>query len=98
MLKRKHVFVSLMLIVAGVFIFSGLALADDAGKININTATVEELTMLSGIGDAYAQRIVEYREVNGPFTSIEQIKEVKGIGEKTFEKIKDQITIGTPTN
>lgn len=94
MLQRKRVVVSLMVIVAGLFIFSGLALADDAAKININTATVAELTTLKGIGDAYAQRIVEYREANGPFTSIEQIKEVKGIGEKTFESIKDQITVG----
>lgn len=63
------------------------------GKININTATAEELDTLSGIGPAYAKRIIDYRTANGGFKSIDQIQEIKGIGPKTFEKIKDQITI-----
>jgi competence protein ComEA len=62
-------------------------------KININKATVDQLKELTGIGDSYAKGIVEYREKNGPFKKIEDIKEVKGIGDKLFEKIKDQITI-----
>lgn len=63
------------------------------GKININTANVAQLDSLSGIGQTYAQRIVDYRAANGGFKSINEIKNVKGIGDKTFEKFKDQITI-----
>ena len=67
--------------------------ATEAG-ININTATVEELTMLPGIGPSYAQRIVEHREKNGPFKKVEDLLNVRGIGEKTFERIRDRITAG----
>ena len=63
-------------------------------KININTATVEELSEnLSGIGETIAKRIVEYREHNGEFTNIEDIKNVSGIGDKMFESIKDLICV-----
>jgi competence protein ComEA len=67
--------------------------AQVASKININKATVEQLMELKGIGESYAKKIVEYREKNGPFKKIEDIQEVKGIGSKLFEAIKDQITI-----
>jgi comEA protein len=63
-------------------------------KININTATAEELTALPGIGPSYAQRIVEHREKNGPFKKVEDLLNVRGIGEKTFEKIRDRLTVG----
>lgn len=63
------------------------------GKVNINTATAEELDTLPGIGPAIAQRIIEYRQTNGPFQSIEEIKNVSGIGDKLFEKLKDLITV-----
>lgn len=69
---------------------------DDAvqtGLVNINTATSGELDSLDGIGTTYAQRIIDYREANGGFKSIDEIKDVKGIGDKTFEKIKDRICI-----
>ncbi|MEI6144295.1 MAG: helix-hairpin-helix domain-containing protein [Candidatus Berkelbacteria bacterium] len=64
-----------------------------AGKININTATAAQLDSLPGIGPTYSQRIVDYRNTNGPFSSIDKIQNVKGIGEKTFAKFKDLITI-----
>ena len=64
-----------------------------AALININTASKEELESLSGIGDAYAERIIEYREQMGGFDSIEEIMEISGIGESKFEAIKDLITI-----
>jgi len=64
-----------------------------SGKININTASVTELDSLSGIGPTYAQRIIDYRNSNGGFKSIDEIKNVKGIGDKTFDKFKDRITI-----
>ena len=61
--------------------------------ISINTATLEELITLPSIGEAKALKIIEYRETNGLFKSIEDIKNVSGIGDSLFEKIKDYITI-----
>ena len=62
--------------------------------ININTASKKDLERLPGIGAVKAQAIIDYREANGPFTSIEQIQNVTGIGPATYEKIKDLITVG----
>lgn len=62
-------------------------------KVNINTASQSELDGLPGIGDSIAQRIIDYREQNGNFKSIEELKEVKGIGKAKFEEIKDRVTI-----
>ncbi len=61
--------------------------------ININTASAQVLETLPGIGPVIAQRIVDYRQEKGPFSSPDQLKEIKGIGEKTFEKLKPYITI-----
>ncbi len=63
------------------------------GKININTATSEELQTLSGIGESKAQAIIYYRNTNGPFNSIEEIVNVSGISENLFAKIKEDITV-----
>lgn len=63
------------------------------GKININTADSIALQQLNGVGPATAQKIIDYRTSNGSFKSIEDIKNVSGIGDKTFEKLKDYITI-----
>jgi competence protein ComEA len=62
--------------------------------IDINTASTTELEELPGIGPTTAQKIVEYREQNGPFISIEDIINVSGIGPGTYERIKDLITVG----
>jgi competence protein ComEA len=62
--------------------------------VNINTATTAELETLPRIGPAMAQRIVEYREANGPFAAIEDVQDVPGIGPATFEGLKDRITVG----
>lgn len=67
---------------------------DLLGKININTAAAEELVSLSGIGEGRAADIIAYREENGAFSRIEDIMKVSGIGEKTFEEIKERITVG----
>lgn len=62
--------------------------------ININTASQKELEELPGIGPTLSQRIIDYREKNGYFQTIEDIKKVSGIGDKKFEAIKDLITVG----
>lgn len=62
---------------------------DSGGTVNINTASAEQLTQLSGIGPALAQRIVEWREANGRFESVDQLTEVSGIGAKTLERFRD---------
>lgn len=67
--------------------------ANGANKVNINLATTEELQTLTGIGPSKAEAIIAYREENGPFTKPEQLLEVSGIGEKSFEKLKEEITI-----
>lgn len=61
--------------------------------VNINTATIQELTTLSGVGEAKAQDIIDYRTLNGNFKTIEDIKNVSGIGEALYAKIKDYITV-----
>ena len=61
--------------------------------IDINTADEKELQKIKGIGPALAGRIIEYRESHGAFKSIDEIKKVRGIGDKTFEKMRDQIKV-----
>jgi competence protein ComEA len=75
------------------FSMCGPLAASEDGKININTAGKEELTKLDNIGPSKAENIIKFRE-GTPFKSIEDIIQVKGIGQKTFEKIKDRITVG----
>lgn len=66
--------------------------ADSGDRVNINTADAEKLATLKGIGPALAQRIIEYREQNGTFKTIDEIKNVRGIGDKKFATFKDKIT------
>lgn len=72
---------------------NGSAGLSDDGRININTATVEELMTLTGIGETRAKSIVAYRDANGPFAAPEDLQQVSGIGESTYRKIADAITI-----
>ena len=65
----------------------------EEGIININTASLEELQKINGVGEVKANSIINYREKNGGFKSIDEMKNIEGIGDKTFEKMKDQITV-----
>ena len=66
---------------------------NDNSKININKADITQLTTLTGIGESKAQSIIEYRNNNGSFKTIEDILNVSGIGDTLFAKIKDNITV-----
>ncbi len=82
----KKLYLTLMLIL----FFATAAFA----KVNINTATMEELTTLNGIGKTKAEAIVAYRTANGDFKTVDDLAKVKGIGDKIIEKIKPEITVG----
>ena len=64
-------------------------------KVNINTATVDELSSLPGIGQAKAEAITTYRNQNGNFKTVQDITNVKGIGDKMLKKMKPEITVGS---
>jgi competence protein ComEA len=74
------------------------AAADPAGQVNINTATAAELALLPYVGEAIAQRIVEHRTKNGAFKAVEDLMLVRGIGEKSFERIKPYVTVSGKTS
>jgi competence protein ComEA len=97
MMKRKIAIRTLTVGLAALVLFlmmSGMSLAgksDTSTPVNINQATLKELSSLPGIGKKRANNIIAYREKNGKFSSIEDVKKVEGIGKDTIEKIKDHI-------
>ncbi len=88
----KKVLVALVAVL--IMAFAGLVSA----AVDINSATVKELEAVKGIGPAKAKAIIDYREKNGPFKSVDDLKKVKGFGGKTLEKMRPELTVGeTPS-
>ncbi len=75
---------------AFLMLFAGLA----AAAVDLNSATAAELDAVKGIGPAKAKAIIDYREKNGPFKSVDDLKGVKGFGVKTIEKLRPELTVG----
>jgi competence protein ComEA len=95
---RDRNFLTLLLVVMTLTVASGIVDgAQPSGVVNINTASTEQLQMLPRVGPSLAGRIVEYREANGPFQSVDEILTVKGIGESSFEKLEPYIVTSGAT-
>jgi competence protein ComEA len=93
MRRNGHTLVLCLAVIMLLFSMTALAMAKEGGKVNINSASLEELAQLSGIGPSYAERIVAYRDENGPFEKPEDLMKVKGIGSKTYEANRHMIVV-----
>lgn len=97
-MKRERILAAGLAFVLALTLSSGLALAAakpaPAGKVNINTASVQQLTVLPGVGEKLAARIVEYRQKSGGFKAVQELMNVKGVGEKSFAKLQPFLTSG----
>ena len=94
---RRFVAASLAFVL-GLALSAGVAVAAakpaPAGKVNINTASAQQLETLPGVGPKLAARIVEYRQKSGGFKSTQELMNVKGVGEKSFGKLQSYLTVG----
>ena len=95
MLNRKMIVAVLLVVFVGLISMLN-ANAAEVQKININTASAEELAQLKGIGPSHAAKIVAYREKNGPFKMPEDLMQVSGIGQKTFDTNQELIIVEAP--
>lgn len=85
--------ISLAIVVVLLFAWFTAAWTEDSSKVNINTASADELVQLNGVGEKKAAVIIEFRETNGPFKLPEDFMKVPGIGPMTFEKNKKRIVV-----
>jgi competence protein ComEA len=97
-MKFQRIVVTGLALVFALALSSGLAVAAGktapAGKVNINTATAQQLTVLPGVGEKLAARIVEYRQKQGAFKNVSELMNVQGVGEKNLSKIQAYLTTG----
>lgn len=93
MKKRVRYFVCISILVLFLSVGSFSAMATE--KVDINTATVEQLVEINGIGDVLAQRIVSYRQAQDGYKTLDELSNVKGIGSKTLEKLLPYLTLKT---
>lgn len=94
---RKQLSIGLLMLAALAVATGSMASAAE-GKVNINTAGIEELSLLPRVGEVVASRIVEFREANGAFEATEDLMLVKGIGERTFELIEPHVSLSGDTS
>ena len=92
-MRKRGKCLIIVLFIGIVLTLSVTAMAEETGKIDLNKATIEDLVKIKGIGQVYAERIVEYREKNGPYKNIEDLLAIKGIGEKKLESIRELLII-----
>ncbi|RSN30457.1 competence protein ComEA [Amycolatopsis sp. WAC 01416] len=81
-------------VAVGVPVPAAAGMAAPVGKLDLNTATAEQLDTLPGVGEVMAKRIVDWRSGHGGFTSVEQLREVEGIGESKFKKVRELVSVG----
>ena len=94
----KRILATALAVAFALTLATGMAVAAakpaPAGKVNINTASAEQLTTLPGIGPKLAARIVEYRQKSGAFKSVQELMNVRGVGEKNLKKIEQYLSAG----
>jgi competence protein ComEA len=99
-MKFQRIVATGLALVLALVVSSGLATAAGksapAGKVNINTATAQQLTVLPGVGEKLAARIVDYRQKTGGFKNVSELMNVQGIGEKNLARIQSYLTTGDP--
>jgi len=97
-MKHERIVAAGLALVLALGLSSGVAFAAakqaPAGKVNINSASAQQLTALPGVGEKLAERIVEYRQKAGGFKSVQELMNVKGVGEKSFSKLQPYLTAG----
>ena len=95
-MKKLNSVVTALAIVLALLVGSGASFAADKApaKVNLNTASAEQLVELPGIGPALATRIVEHRQKAGAFKSVQELMNVKGIGERSLQKLQPYLTVG----